>query len=322
MKKFIDENGTFEISIPTTWKYSLYNENVHTFQEYKIWKPDTFQLSIKNLDTEEKKENFRHIRNTLTETKIDNEIYYSLPDSKGNEFIVKSWIKLFESKVVLFTLTYPIKPNLDLDEKIHTVLSSIKSFKLINATQSRKAINSYRFGMFLQGIGAASLILSNAIENRAFIEATCLLANQIDALLRIEIILKDQLNNNNSDIKIEWIYQGLLDKKKSEKDIYKKALDMNIINQSIFEELNVLYNDRNRVIHRFIISEITLAEVENISYNYYQKQQTINKIIYSLESEQIKKGIGMTIAGEKIYDNEMSFIKGKIAMNEYFDKKI
>ena len=177
--------------------------------------------------------------------------------------------------------------------------------------------------MFLQGVGATSLILSNAISNKAFIEATCILASQIDALLRIGIVLKSQINNSNRNIEIEWIYQGLTDKKKSEKDIYKKALDMGIIDQNIFDKLYVLYDDRNRVIHRFVISEITLAEVEEIAYKYYQKQQEINKFIYDLESEQIEKKVGMTTTGngEKESDDKFAFIRGKIGINEYFENK-
>ncbi|NDV47888.1 hypothetical protein D0T49_12605 [Paludibacter sp. 221] len=326
MKRFIDEKGTFEITVPATWKYFLDKGKVHTFQDYQIWKSDTFQLSINELDTDEKKNNFDKNCNFLKTEKIHNENYFSLPDSTGGEFTVKSWMKRIDSKMVMFTLTYSNNPdpeldNRTLDEKISIVHSAIKSFRLIDTAQRNSTVNSYRFEMFLQGVGATSLILSNAISNKAFIEATCILASQIDALLRIGIVLKNQINNNNKDIEIEWIYQGLTDKKKSEKDIYKKALEIGIIDQSISNELYVLYDDRNRVIHRFIISEITLAEVEGIAYKYYKKQQKINKIIYDLETEQIEKNVGMTIAGKKESDDGISFIKGKIGINECFENK-
>ena len=58
MKRFIDENGIFEIKVPITWKYSLQNENVHTFQEYEIWKSDIFQLSIRKFKDESVKRDF------------------------------------------------------------------------------------------------------------------------------------------------------------------------------------------------------------------------------------------------------------------------
>ena len=328
MKRFIDEKGIFEIKVPTTWKHSIKNGKVHTFQEYEIWKSDAFQLSINLLDTEEKKRNFPNLTKSLTVEKIGEVDFYRFTDTGNKEFTTKSWIKQFGDKTVIFTLTHPNNPDQDLDsrtieEKVETVQLILKEFKLIEDGKSIDVINSYRFDMFLQGVGATALILSKAIENKAFIEATCVIANQIDALLRIGIILKNQITNGNSEIEIEWIYQGLSDKKKSEKDIYKKALDLGIIDQTVFDELYVLYDDRNRVMHRFIISEITLAEVEEIAYKYYQKQQAINKIIFDLEAEQIRLNIGMTKIGDDKQSKEthLEYIKGKIGKQNYFDEK-
>jgi len=328
MKRFIDEKGTFHIKVPATWKHSIKNGKVHTFQEYEIWKSDAFQLSINLLDTEEKKRNFQQLIKSLTVEKIGATDFYKLPDNGNKEFTTKTWIKQFGDKSVIFTLTHPNNPDKDLDhrtilEKVETVHSILKEFKLIEDGKNIEVINSYRFDMFLQGVAATALVLSKAIENKAFIEATCILANQIDALLRIGIILKNQITNSNSEIEVEWIYQGLTDKKKSEKDIYKKALDLGIINRSIFDELYELYDDRNRVIHRFVISEITIAEVEEISYKYNQKQQAINKIIYDLESEQIELNIGMTRVenNKQNEQNHLEYIKGKIGKQNYFDDK-
>ena len=98
---------------------------------------------------------------------------------------------------------------------------------------------------------------------------------------------------------------------------------MGIIDQQIFDELFLLYDDRNRVIHRFIISEITYAEVEEIAYKYYQKQESINKIIYELESEQIRLNVGMTRIDKILQTEEkhLDYIKGKIGKQNYFDEK-
>ena len=328
MRRYIDEKGTFEIKVPITWKYSIKEGKVHTFQEYEIWKSDAFQLSISDLDTDKKKADFEGLLKLLPATKIGEENFYYLPDSGDEEFTTKTWTKLYADKKVFFTLTHPnnTDPELDsrsIEDKVLLVHSIMKEFKIIETGESIETINSYRFEMFLQGVGAAALILSKAVKNKAFIEATCLFANQIDALLRIGIILKNQLINENSDIEIEWIYQGLADKKKSEKNIYKKALDLGIIDQTVYDELLKLYVDRNRVIHRFIISEITLAEVEEIAYRYYKQQEVINKIIYDLEAEQITSGIGMTTTSNNVQgeDEHLDFIKGKIGKTNYFDYK-
>jgi hypothetical protein len=328
MKHFIDEQGIFEIKVPATWKYSIKNENVHTFQEYEIWKSDAFQLSIFSLDTEKKRNDYQMLRELLPVEKNGQLDFYRYPDKVEDDFTIKTWLMLFVDKSVVFTLTHPNNPDKELDnrtveDKVNIVRSILKEFKLIEKEKSNAAINSYRFDMFLQGVGATGLILSKAIKNKAFIEATCIIANQIDGLLRIGIVLKNQLVNCNREIASEWIYQGVKDKKKSEKDIYKKSLTLGIIDQIIFNELYSLYEDRNRVIHRFIISEITIAEVEEIAYNYYKKQKAINKIIFDIESEQINKGIGMVTMGdyEQTMQTNLDYIKGKIGKEDYFEDK-
>ena len=327
MKRFIDDPGTFEIKVPFTWKYSLKDGKVHTFQEYEIWKSDAFQLSINSFKDEMQKNNFIAQTQQLKQVDIDGVIYYAYPDNKDNEFTVKAWTIMLNDLRILFTYTHPnlVDPDLDnrsVEEKEKMLFECMKSFKLIDDAQRNSHINSYRFEMFLQGVGATSLISSKAVENKAFIEATCLFASQIDALLRIGIILKNQIVNNNSDIELEWIYQGLADKKKSEKEVYNKAKDLGIIDEYLFKELYILYDDRNRVIHRFIISEITYAEVEEISYKYYKMREKINQIIYDIEAEQIRLNVGMTRkGGDTETTDHLAFIKGKIGKQDYFEDK-
>ncbi len=323
MKHFIDNNAQFEITIPATWKYSLRNERIHTFQEYEKWKFDAFQISLRDNSSEF---NLNSITKFKSE-KIGNYKCYCIPDEIDLDFTTKSWVSVIDGKIVFFTLTYPMKPvdETPLNKKIEIAKHAISEFKIINENDKANKLNSYRFEMFMQGVGATATILNNAIENKAFIEATCILSNQIDSLLRIGIVLKKQLINKNSEIETEWIYQGKNDKKKTEKNIYTKAKEIEIIDEKIYKELYNIYEERNRVIHQFVISEITLAEVEGIAYNYHLLKEKINKIIYNIESEQIKLNIGMTTtnSGSETWNEKkaMEFIKGKIGKQDYFDKK-
>lgn len=242
MKHFIDSNGLFEIRIPSTWKYSLKDGKIHTFQEYESWKFDAFQISLR-----ENSESYDLTRakqfNSVT---MGKHVCYCLPDSTNEKFTTKSWVSLIDETIVFFTLTFSLEPDDEtpLSKKLEVVNKVIAEFKIIKEKERKSKLNSYRFSMFLQGVGATAAILNKAVKNKAFIEATCILANQIDALLRIGIVLKKQIINNNSEIEIEWIYQGPNDKKKSEKDIYTKAKEIGIINESLFNKLYVLYEDR------------------------------------------------------------------------------
>lgn len=332
MRRFMDNEGTFEILVPVTWKYSLMEGYIHTFQEYEAWKSDCFQFSIQDIKNQEEKLKFADLFGYLPQTMINGWDFRSYPDSPSEEdsFNTKTWTTILGEKVLLFSFTYDTAADKELnpvpiEEKIKVIHSAIASFDLLEESERQKRLNSYRFEMFLQGIGATSIILKKAVENKAFIEATCILSNQIDSLLRIGIVLKRQLMNRNDTIEREWIYQGLTDKKKSEKDMYQKAKELGIIGQDIFDTLYKLYEHRNRVIHRFIISEITLAEVEQIAYNYHEIREKVKIIVDDIEGEQIKQNVGMTILkpgdhpGDK--SHHLSFVMGKIGKLNYFDDK-
>lgn len=331
MTRFVDNQGIFEIEIPLTWKYSLVDDHVHTFGGFHRAQNDCFQFSIKKVKSQEEKKEFAHLFGFLPHRDINGIDYRSYPDDQHENglFITKTWTTIMGDDIILFSLTYYNEPdeiaNEPLnDEELGMVYNAIASFKLIDEKVRECTLNSYRFEMFLQGIGATNIILSRAIENKAFIEATCILANQIDSLLRIAIILQRQITNDNDKIELEWIYQGLNDKKKSEKDIYKKAKELNIINEEVFNELFKLYDDRNRVIHRFIISEITLVEVETISYRYYEVRERIKLIVDDIEFEQIRLNVGMTTIDEEDPGNKshhLKFAMGKIGKLDYFDEK-
>ncbi|MGE0567698.1 MAG: hypothetical protein AB7O73_07090 [Bacteroidia bacterium] len=328
MKRFVDDNAVFEIKIPISWKYSLLDNRVHTFEEYDPWNSDCFQFSITKIESEQRKKELVQMFSLLPPLEISDVDYRAYPDNEEDSLIIKSWTTIFGNEVIHFTLIVDkdADPELNpvpVEEKVKTVHKILASFDLIPDEYKERKLNSYRFEMFLQGIGATNLMLSKAIESKAFIEATCLLGTQIDSLLRIAIVLKKQLINRNMVIEKEWIYQGATDKKKSEKDIYKKAKELGILDEATFDNLYKLYEDRNRVVHRFIISEITLADVESISYEYYQIREKIKQAVDDIESEQIKQNIGMTTVDESDPGNKspyMHFFMGKIGKVQYFDE--
>ncbi len=327
MKRFVDDNAIFEINIPISWKYTLLEDRVHTFREYDSWISDCFQFSIVKIESKSRKKELAEMFAHLEPLEISDIDYRAYPDREEDSLIVKSWTTIISDNLLHFTLITDKSPEetfnkIPLQEKVNIVHKILSSFDLIPEELRVKKLNSYRFEMFLQGVGATDLMLRKAIINKAFIESTCLLASQIDSLLRIGIVLKKQLINKNMVIDKEWIYQGGGDKKKSEKDIYKKAKELAILDNETSGELFRLYEERNRVIHRFIISEITLADVEAISYDYYRVRETIKQIVDDIESEQIRLNVGMTTLDESDPGNKsphLHFVMGKIGKLQYFD---
>ncbi|MBI5634798.1 MAG: DUF86 domain-containing protein [Nitrospirae bacterium] len=118
-----------------------------------------------------------------------------------------------------------------------------------------------RLGAFMRGFAAATVLLNRAGERGSFIEAICLTSNIIDAQLRIGIILQHQIETKSRDIPIEYLFQEEQGKKFSERDIFKIAKSKKVINDDIYQKLSDIYDERNRVIHRYIITDITTHQV-------------------------------------------------------------
>ncbi len=322
MKKFIDENGIFEIEIPSTWKYSLLDKKVHTFQDFKPPTYDTFQISFTEIDGAEEKEKYFLATKDLPKTIISKVAYRSYPEIKNEEFTTKTWTTVFGNIIVLFSLTFSDSQQTQLDDRISLVQKIISGFKLIEKTRSEIELDWHRLDSFIQGVGATEYMIDNAVGHKCFIEVTCLFASQIDALLRIGIVLQEQINNKNSSIDKAWIYQSADDKKKSEKEVYNTAKELGILDARVHDDLYELYEERNRVVHRFIISEITAAEIEQIAFRYYLIKERINKIVYNIENKQIELNLGMTRKGKapKGVDYHR-LIRNKMGGLEYFEKK-
>lgn len=142
IKLFYNKKKTFSILIPSFWKYSLIDNKIHTFKDHRIWIPDSFQISMNNLDSEEKNRKFAEWCNSLEEIEIGEKVFHKLPDSNSDGFITQAWVKNFNSKMVMFTFTFLDNPDTDLDsrtqeEKIKLAEFCINSFKLLQDSERK-----------------------------------------------------------------------------------------------------------------------------------------------------------------------------------------
>jgi hypothetical protein len=120
----------------------------------------------------------------------------------------------------------------------------------------------------------------------------------IDGTLRMGLILKHQLDTGREDLLPELLYQGASDSIISEREIYKRALAQSVIDQVVYDEVNRLYDERNRVVHRYVISRITTRGILEIALRYEASRQRVSEAVEFLEREQIRLGVGMTVQGE------------------------
>ncbi len=162
---------------------------------------------------------------------------------------------------------------------------------------------------FINGIGAVRKLLEKAHSDGSLLEALVLYASIVDGLCRISLLLDEQIQSKSSDINEKYIFQDEEDKtyksKFDERHIYGLAYDRKIIEKDLYDDLDALYDIRNKAIHRFLISEFKYSHLEIVLEKYELVYQRLWTIVYNLESKQIYKGVGMTVLGNNIDEKDI-----------------
>jgi len=194
--------------------------------------------------------------------------------------------------------TYTItdrKPELKTkyEEELTEVRKALSTIKFIKPAYREIVSANRRYDLFMASIAATIDLMNKATESGSLIEYVALSANKIDALLRLSVILSTQIEEENDIIDTKYLFQTETDKAIMERTIYKTVLEKGIISQSIYEELEELYKKRNKVIHRYIITDIRTEDIKKIAFEYYQLSEKIAKIINSLEKKQNDLNVGI-----------------------------
>jgi hypothetical protein len=147
---------------------------------------------------------------------------------------------------------------------------------------------------FFSSFGAAMHLLERAKGNNSYIEKICLCASIIDGLLRVSLIMEEQLRNNTNSVNCTYLFQSDKDKPILERKIYKLSLGKKTITKQLFTQLERLYELRNKIIHRYIISDIKTIEVKKISDRYYKMMDKIADRYRKYEEMQKTKQIGLS----------------------------
>lgn len=163
----------------------------------------------------------------------------------------------------------------------------------------------------MNGFVAAYKLLTRAGRNGFFVEYVCLATSVIDAMLRVGLVLQHQIKTQTDEIPDEVLYQGKGAKIITEREIYREALKEGIIDEELFAELNKLYDQRNMVVHRYIISDITTRRVLDIGIRYEKIILVIGEEIRRLEEKQIELGIGMTVSGSEVTKSQLDEMSAK-----------
>lgn len=152
-KSFKVYNNAFELDVPIFWCYDL-TGNVHTFQDNRLWIPDTFQISILDLNNDTDKNWALNLIKDLPILKLGDADYFvnnTICVSDSNSL---SWSRLYPDKLVIFTML--IRYNYDyedidfrsFEEKIQFVYHILGTFK-INENIQDQLIFYTEFGNYM-----------------------------------------------------------------------------------------------------------------------------------------------------------------------------
>ncbi|MFD1166678.1 hypothetical protein ACFQ2C_13780 [Sphingobacterium daejeonense] len=293
MKYFTEPNGKFVIKVPTEWQYkniAVGQDEVSPFS-FELYENSigAFQLSCYS-DQEQP------INKSVPVQKFDaNKLDFINQRMDGGGFNIHLWYAVVEDHMVMAKYIYDTskQDNPEVKTELEKAELVMTTFELISPNKRNLALEFDRYEKFMVSLAASFDLKNRAIQNKSVIELMIIIANQIDAYLRMAIVMKKQLQEKTNRIDIALLYQGETDTPIMERKIYKQAKDLRIISQDIFDKLDRLYTERNKVVHRYIISEFKTVYLYEIVYEYETVCETVRQSLKVVEDLQFTEGIGV-----------------------------
>lgn len=323
MKYFTHPDGIFEIKIPLDWHYKnevagYENKSPFSFELFKNTQ-GCFQISCYHKS--EKQINPNLPTNTFNVNKLKF-LQTELPDL---EFKIILWATVVDDYVFMAKyVCQPTKRNANIVKKeIKKVKDSLSTLMCLSIDRREFAINYDRFEKFNASLAASFDLKNKAIKNRTYIELIIIIGNQIDAYLRLCIVHKFQIIEETSLFKLDYLYQGENDRPVMEKKIYDKAKEMDILSEEQHKQLYQLYDLRNKVVHRYIITDIKTMELSSICFNYEFICEEIRLILASIEEEQFEKNVGYHGTKDPHREKDQNYVSELFSMvnDKHFSKE-
>lgn len=286
MKHWTEPNGIFLIKIPTEWQYlnpvveGEQEKSPYSFQPYEN-AFGCFQISCYPLDELSPKLADQYPNGvpnlTWRPSRVD--------DSK---FCVHMFFGALADQALIGKYIYDanLEDDEQINEELHVVDDILDSLVIVPPDDRKLASDMDKFDRFQGALAASYDLLDNAIESDSFIEVIAISANQIDAFLRLSIVITIQLKNQTDEVPLKYLFQADDERGLIERKIYDDALKYNVITDNDHKELKSLYKLRNRVIHRYIISDIKTRELPSIALRYLKESEKVRLILRDLENDQ------------------------------------
>lgn len=286
MKHWTEPNGIFLINIPIVWQYlnpaieGGVEKSPYGFQPYED-SIGCFQLSCYPLVEQAPSiamANPNGVQNLVwKKSRMDD-----------SEFCMHLFFGALDDQALIGKYIYDIglKNNVRINEQLTIVDQALNSIVVVPVNDRKLASDLNKFDRFTGSLAASYDLLYSSIESESYIEIIAISANQIDAYLRLSIVIAKQLNDQTNDIDIKYLFQADNDRGMMERKIFDHSLNYNVINQELCDELSSLYQLRNRVIHRYIISNIKTRDLVDIVLRYLKTVEKVRLILREFEDKQ------------------------------------
>lgn len=293
LKHWTEPRGTLIVSIPMDWQYRnpvvepRTEEPPYSFELYEN-SVGCFQLSCYPLSelapkiaqsAKQSSGGLKWTRSQMNSEKFDTYIYFGAMDDQA---LIGKYI--YERE---------LRGNPRVAEQLKLVDDVLASIVVIPVRDRVLAANLDKYDRFLGALRASYDLLYAAMAAGSSIEIVVLSTNQIDALLRLGIVLARQLESESDDIDPRYLFQGNDEKGILERTIFKQAFDLGIIDAEVLNKLNDVYDLRNRIVHRYIISPIKTRDMIPIVKNLLELHDVIRTCVRKIEDSQIGKSFGI-----------------------------
>lgn len=293
MKYFTEPSGKFIIKIPTEWRYANvaadYEEkSPFSFQPYEnpTW---SFQISCYS-------ESEKPLNKTLKKQKFNTKKleFIKLRNDSGG-FNMHLWGARVEDHMFMAKFIYDSdkEKNIEIKNILKKIEEALSTLELLSPDQRKLAYDLDKYEKFMASLAASFDLKNRALTNGSFIEFSIIVANQIDAYLRLAIVMTEQLKNKTDDLNLQYLFQAPTDKPVMERKIYSIAKDYDIISNNLYDALEELYKERNKMVHRYIISDFRTRQLLEIAYKYESICEQVRLIMKEIEDTQFEKQIGI-----------------------------
>ena len=208
MKYFTEPNGLFIVQIPTEWQY------MNVAAGYKEESPFSFELyhgrvgafQISCYSNKDKPVNPHH-KIQKADTRNLEFMEFRMDDEKFNVHI---WGASVEDHMFLAKYIYDANKaeTPKIKGELNKVKEALSKLEFISEPKRPLALEMDKYDKFMASLMASFDLKNEAIKSKSLTELLIIAANQIDAYLRMALVLSKQLEEKSDRIDVKLLFQG------------------------------------------------------------------------------------------------------------------